>query len=85
MSKTTILKPLAITRAQPEKGLQFYQFQGEDSEGNLFVLNYACKLCYTESVEKTFSRLILVNVAEPTTPEGEKTDGTSEVAATNEG
>lgn len=56
-----ILRGDSIQRGPIEKDLQHYAFLGTDNSGQAYIIPFACKLNFTQAVEKAFSRLHAVN------------------------
>jgi hypothetical protein len=57
MSERIILNSAGIVRGPAENGLQFYGAVGIDKEGQEYLIGFAAKLVYQESIEKSFTRL----------------------------
>lgn len=68
--KSKILNSIGIRRGALENGLQYYFIDGEDEEGNTCLACFAIKATYTDTVEKTFSRMFPVKA--PWKEEAEK-------------
>lgn len=59
-----VLSPLGIYRGNSGNGHQYYQMMLKDSTGTVYVASFGCKLNFTESIEKAFSRLTMIPAPE---------------------
>lgn len=78
---TAILSSKGIVKGLTYKDMQHYTVIGEDKEGKVFLMSFACQLNFTEMVEKAFSKLYTIPAPLATTEEeGDKNLGTDENA-----
>jgi hypothetical protein len=55
--ETKLLSALGIVKAEIQKNNQYYQFVGEDENGVLHIIAFACPAYLTTSVDKAMQRL----------------------------
>jgi hypothetical protein len=56
-----MLKCTGLYRGPIDKQIQYYALSAEDSKGNVFSVSFGCKINYSESVEKAFSRIQFID------------------------
>ena len=73
MSEPAILNPRGIFKGQAEKGVQFYHVIGDDADGDTVILIFGCKVNFSDTVDKAFSRLFPVAFKPDMKPESKET------------
>ena len=52
-----VLSAIGVMKGGSFNGSQFYHIVGEDENKEQFCIGFACKILYTDTVDKSFSRL----------------------------
>ena len=60
MYSIKVLTAIGIEKGNSGGGFQYYQIIGEDEAGQQYLATFGVKLHHTESVEKTFGRMLPV-------------------------